>query len=120
MQPIVIQQQPESTAPTIVREVHVGFEPTRLTGGGVDLYMVVDGKSYLLKNNLKYFDNKPAIGIPREAMVSGSFLEKGASEEDRQGIYAALEGDDVAVYTGFYEPGAEQDVQWIKLRSVQH
>jgi hypothetical protein len=105
------------------RSASVSWYTVPLTGGGTDVYARVNGRDYLAKNNVRFFNTTQrheyvSMGIPSSASTAGLFGEQGDSEEDNQGIYAAIEGSNVVLYTGYYAPGAMHDVQWGKLRSI--
>jgi len=105
------------------RSANVSWRTVPLTGGGTDVYAVVNGRDYLAKNDVRFFNTTQrhefvSMGIPANAANAGLFGEHGDSEEDNQGIYAAIEGSNVVLYTGYYAPGAMHDVQWGKLRSI--
>lgn len=101
----------------------VTWKTVTLTGGEKDLYIVVNGRDYYLKN-VKWFHKTATseftqMGIPRSAAAAGSFSES-SEEEASQGIYAADVGSGVNVFTAYYMPGAMHDVNWSILKVINH
>lgn len=124
---IVVESDPATLdasagASASVAAPSVRWSPVALTGGGEQMNLVVDGRSYFL-GHTRGFHALPRgefadWGVPASASVAAGYWEPDADEEDGSKIYAAVEGSNVVVYRGYIAPGDMHNVDWTRTKTI--
>ncbi len=106
-------------APTVVS---ISWQNQPLSGGASDIQVRVNGRDHFVARASTFKETSRAeygsMGVPAKAVLAGIFWAEGAHEEDAEGVYAAVEGPNVIVYTGFYSPGDTENIEWRPKRVI--
>ena len=107
---------PGGSSGGVPRVVSISWDNQEMAGGVTNIRVQVNGTNHYIATARNFKETlRPeyaSMGIPVKATLAGIFWGEGAHEEDAEGIYAAVEGGNVVVYTGYYSPGETANVEW--------